>query len=387
MFKTVLTAGFAMFSMFFGSGNLVFPLLLGTQTLSQSPYALVGFLVTAVLVPFLGLIAMIAFEGNREKFFATLGSATGFILTFLMLALMGPFGVIPRCITVAYGGLQLAWPTLSFPLFSGFFCIVTGFLIWKPGKVVSIIGLVLTPFKLGGIALLILFGIMYAPTVELSTLAPADAMKLGFGTGYQTMDLLAAFFFSSTVAYYLRDHIKNYTGDKSDLRLLLQSSLVASLIGALLLAVIYTGFMTLGAAYAPHLTTASPEALLAAIAGLTMGKYALIIVSITLATSCLATAVILANLFVAFLREDIAEKRLNITMTNSLSIIATLIATFIVAQLGFAKICTVLGTVLELTYPAFIALACHHILTFWFNINHSKLIFWSVIAVTLWITF
>ena len=153
MLKTVLTAGFAMFSMFFGSGNLVFPLMLGTQTLQHSFSALGGFFITAVIVPFLGLIAMIAFNGDRERFFGTLGKGTGFVLTFLILALIGPFAVIPRCITVAYGGLQLIWPHLSFVGFSAFFCILTGVLIWHPNKVVGIIGLVLTPLKLGGIAL------------------------------------------------------------------------------------------------------------------------------------------------------------------------------------------------------------------------------------------
>lgn len=382
MFKTVLTAGFAMFSMFFGSGNLVFPLLLGTQTLSQYTYAMPGFLITAVLVPFLGLIAMIAFEGNREKFFATLGSHTGFFLTFIMLALMGPFGVMPRCITVAFGGLQLVWPDFSFTIFSALFCILAGLLILKPGKVVSIIGLVLTPFKLGGIVILILFGLYLATPAEISTLNPSDSFSLGFNMGYQTMDLMAAFFFSATIVHYLRHHLK----DKSDIKLLLRSSLGASLMGAFLLTVIYVGFIMLGASYAPHLTTASPEALLASIAELTLGKYALVVVSTTLAVSCLATTVILANLFAEFMRVDIAEERLRLNIPNNLSILVTMGITFVVAQLGFATICKVLGTVLEITYPALIALAIHHILTFWFRINYSKIVFWSVLGLSLILT-
>jgi LIVCS family branched-chain amino acid:cation transporter len=166
-------------------------------------------------------------------------------------------------------------------------------------------------------------------------------------------------------------------------KVLLRSSIAASLIGAVLLTAIYVGFILLGASYAPHLTTASPEALLASIAGLTLGTYALVVVSATLAVSCLATTVILANLFVEFLRVDIAKERLSINLSNSLSIIITLSITFVVAQLGFATICFVLGTVLELTYPALIALAIHHILTFWFKMNHSKIVFWSVLGLSL----
>mgnify|MGYP000367236096 CR=1 FL=1 len=379
MLKAVLTAGFAMFSMFFGSGNLVFPLLLGTQTLSHSFYAMCGFFLTAVLVPFLGLISMIAFDGNREKFFMTLGSATGFVLTFLMLALMGPFGVIPRCITVAYGGLQLVWPTLSFPVFSGLFCFLVGALIWKPNKVVSIIGIFLTPLKLGGIVILILFGLYFAAPIEGATLPTSHAFTTGFSMGYQTMDLIAAFFFSSTIVAYLREHME----DRSDKKLLLTSSVLASLIGACLLTAVYLGFVTLGASYAPHLTNASPEALLAAIASLTMGKYALVIVSATLAVSCLATAVILADLFAEFVRIDISRERLGFELPRGLSTVLAMGTTFLVAQLGFSKICQVLGGVLEVAYPALISLAIHHILHFWFQYNYSRSLFWGVLALSL----
>ena len=383
MLKTVLTAGFAMFSMFFGSGNLVFPLMLGTQTLHHSTSALGGFFITAVIVPFLGLIAMIAFKGDRERFFGSLGNPTGFILTFLILALIGPFAVIPRCITVAFGGLQLIWPNLSFAGFSAFFCILTGTLIWRPNKVVGIIGLVLTPLKLGGIALLVLCGLLFAPTIQGGAVQSMQAFSMGLSTGYQTMDLMAAFFFSSTIVIYLRDHLpQSGRNDKEKQSLLLKCSISASLIGAILLTLIYAGFVHLGAAYAPHLTNAQPEALLAAIGGLTLGGHALVIVSITLAVSCLATAVILATLFMSFLKEDICENRLNLNLSNAFSIVITMGVTFVIAQLGFSKICSLLGTVLEWAYPALIALACHHIATLWFKINYSKPLFWGILSLS-----
>lgn len=390
MLKTVLTAGFAMFSMFFGSGNLVFPLMLGTQTLQHATSSLSGFFITAVIVPFLGLISMIAFNGDRERFFSTLGRGTGFILTFLILALIGPFAVIPRCITVAYGGLQLIWPTLSFPWFSALFCLLTAGLIWRPNKVVGIIGILLTPFKLGGIGLLVVCGVLFAPPIQEGTMATFQAFTLGLSTGYQTMDLMAAFFFSSAIVQYLREKLtaSGQEGTAPSQSLLMKCSLSASLIGAILLTLIYAGFIHLGAAYAPHLHEAQPESLLAAIGGLTLGSHALSIVSITLAVSCLATAVILATLFMSFLKEDIAEKRLNVRLSNGMSIAITIGITFVIAQLGFSKICSLLGTVLEVAYPALIALACHHIMTFWCKkINYSKFLFWGILGLSLFLSF
>ena len=211
-----------------------------------------------------------------------------------------------------------------------------------------------------------------------------QAFSSGMSTGYQTMDLMAAFFFSSTIVLYLRDHLpKSGSNEKDTQSLLMKCSMIASLIGALLLTLIYAGFVHLGAAYAPHLHESQPEALLASIGGLTLGSHALAIVSITLAVSCLATAVILANLFMAFLKDDIAEKRLGLNLSNALSIILTIGITFVIAQLGFSKICSLLGTVLEYAYPALIALACHHISTFWFKkINYSKPLFWGILCLS-----
>ena len=121
--KTVVTAGFAMFSMFFGSGNLVFPLLIGKEALHQYPVAILGLLVTAVLVPFLGLISIILFDGNYRTYFERLGTIPAFLLIAIILMLIGPFGVVPRCITVAYGGFSLIYPNLAISSFSLLFCL------------------------------------------------------------------------------------------------------------------------------------------------------------------------------------------------------------------------------------------------------------------------
>ncbi len=137
--RVILTAGFAMFSMFFGSGNLVFPLLIGTQTLDVSTYSTLGLILTAVIVPFLGLFGMILYNGNTRDYFDKLGRIPSFLLILAMLSLMGPFGVVPRCITVAYGGLNVLYPTLPFDWFSAGFCALITILIWKSNRVVDVI--------------------------------------------------------------------------------------------------------------------------------------------------------------------------------------------------------------------------------------------------------
>jgi LIVCS family branched-chain amino acid:cation transporter len=368
-----------MFSMFFGSGNLVFPLLIGKEALHQYPVAILGLLVTAVLVPFLGLISIILFDGNYRTYFERLGKIPAFLLIAIILMLIGPFGVAPRCITVAYGGFNLIYPDLTITTFSFLFCLTIAALIWSRNRVVDIIGLFLTPFKLGGIVVLILFGLWYGEQPLENGLSAGESFKTAFFMGYQMMDLMAAFFFSSTIVYYLRSHLS--TGE--DPKVLMKMSISASLIGALLLSLAYIGFVALGAKYAPHLQNANSEQLLVAIGGHALGYFAKPVIAIVLAIGCLATAVILSTLFTDFLTQDVTKERLK----RPYAILITVAITFFVSLLGFSTIASILEGILYLAYPALIALAIMNIIGRLMPTNGSSRIrtqwvFWSVLSVT-----
>src|SRR5579872_2320269 len=99
----IISTGLAMFSMFFGSGNLVFPLVVGQTSEGHFGFAAIGILITGVLVPFLGILAMLLFNGSSKDFFGRLGNPAVFWFPLIALSLMGPFGVLARCITVAHG--------------------------------------------------------------------------------------------------------------------------------------------------------------------------------------------------------------------------------------------------------------------------------------------
>jgi LIVCS family branched-chain amino acid:cation transporter len=371
--KIVLTAGFAMFSMFFGSGNLVFPLLIGTQTLSQFPIATLGLIITAVIVPFLGLIGMVLFQGDYQKYFSSLGKVPSFLLIFAMLALMGPFGVVPRCITVAFGGVSLVFPGLPFWVFSFIFCTAIILLIWQKNKIIEIIGLFLTPLKLGSILLLLACGLWLSNPAPESQIPETEAFLTGLFQGYQTMDLMAAFFFSSATYFYLKNNMQN----KGDEKCLLRLSIIASCIGAALLSVAYIGFVSLGAKYSPYLQGVKPEEILITITGQALGAYAKPVLAFTLAIACLATAVILSTLFVDLLQIDIFKNK--ISRPQSISITSGI--TFGISLLGFATICKWLGTILELAYPALIALAIANILQSQLNWRQGRFSFWIVLLI------
>ncbi len=374
--KVLLTAGFAMFSMFFGSGNLVFPLLIGTQSLDAYPWAIVGLLVTAVLVPFLGLIGVVLYQGSRHAYFGGLGDRGAFFLTAIILSLLGPFGVVPRCITVAYGGVELMAPEFPVWLFSMLFCLLMAALIWVRHKIVTLIGRVLTPWLMLGVVLVIIAGLLEGEPADVATLSSLQALSYGLLKGYHTMDLLAAFFFATTTVYYLKAYVSAEGGST---RKLLGMSLGASVIGASLLALVYVGFVSLGARYASSLQEVPPNDYLVVIAGQAMGDLAIPVVAVTIGLACLTTGAILSALFADFVYHDVSLRRIRRTW----AILATLGISFVFSLVGFTTISVWLGAILEVMYPALIALALANIVQLRVQRNLGKPAFWGVFAVSL----
>lgn len=373
--KAVFIAGFAMFSMFFGSGNLVFPLAVGVQAVDKAPCAIIGMLISGVLVPFLGLLGVILYKGNRVEYLASIGKIPAFLLAFSMLALMGPFGVIPRCILVSYGGLKLFLSNVPLVPFALAFCVLTLLLVWKHHRIIPILGKILTPWLLGCIGVLIVGGLIYGPSISYSTQVSGKAFLEGFWTGYQMMDLLAAFFFSAATVAYIHD----YLGKNEKQSELVKLSVKASLLGAGLLGVVYVGFILLGAGFSDSLKSVEPAQYLVAVAQETVGSLAAPVASITIILACLTTATILTMLFADFLREDILHKKI----PNQIALIITLVISFFVSMVGFESLANWIANILEVAYPALIALTVANIVKKLWQVDCSRWAFWITFFVTL----
>ena len=344
--RLVLTAGFAIFSMFFGSGNLVFPLMVGVASQSQFHTASLGLLITGIAVPFLGLLGMLYYSGNRHLFFKSLSSPIAFFLTFAMLGLLGPFAVVPRCTIVAHGGISLIAPECTPTVFNALFLLATTFLAWKKTRIIEIIGAFLTPWLLGGIIAIIIAGLVFGPDINPSTLTDREAFTKGLHQGYQTMDLLAAFFFSATTVTFIASALTSH----EDKRHLERLSITSCLIGAFLLAIVYMGFVGLGAKFSPLLQSITPEKLLVVIAQHSLGDFALPIAAIIIGLACLTTAAILTSLFADFLHQDILQKKIS----RHIALIATVLLAYTLSLVGFATLASWIALILGISYPALI---------------------------------
>jgi LIVCS family branched-chain amino acid:cation transporter len=355
--KAALIAGFAMFTMFFGSGNLVFPLYIGTQNIEHFYMAFIGLIITGVLLPFSGLYSMIMLKGDRDAYFDRIGRIPSFMMVAIMLSLMGPFGVLPRCIIVAHTGIELIFPELSLHIFAAAFCVLAALVIWNHHYVVEIIGKWLTPFLAGGLLLLIIFGIIAEPKTptNIPDISIFASFKSGVLTGYQTMDLLAGFFFGITTIEYL------YMRAGENRLLLNRMSTIACIVGGSLLALVYLGFVYLGSKYSSLISDLNTEKLLISIAYHTLGEYAAPVIGVTIAMACFTTGVVLTLLFSEFFAEKINIRKLN----RHVMIIITLAIAYAMTFLGFAAIASFLATILVVLYPALIALAFSSILDYY----------------------
>ncbi|MBA4283657.1 MAG: hypothetical protein C0432_05125 [Candidatus Puniceispirillum sp.] len=362
-----------MFSMFFGSGNLTFPVLIGIEAQSSFIFSVLGFILTGVCLPLIGLLGIMFWEGDKNKYFSKLGKIPSFILTLIMLLLMGPIGIIPRSASLIHGSFETLIPSLSIVVFNFFFCILIAALIWQKNRVIEIIGIYFTPIKLGSIIGLIVISLVVANHTLTSGTPALDNIEAGIKAGYQTLDLIASFFFGSAIYGYIKQKISAQHPNTPESELkesIFKCSVKASFIGGGLLSLCYIGFVILGAKYAPHLAdiTGQKEKFLMVIAKVAMGNYAGIFVAITLFVSCLATCTIVASLFSDYLYEDIFKKKI----TREIAIVLTMGLSFTVSLLGFEAIYILLGTLLEWIYPLLMVYAIYMLVTSLMNYNKKN---------------
>jgi LIVCS family branched-chain amino acid:cation transporter len=345
----ILSTGLAMFSMFFGSGNLVFPLIVGQMSEGHFGLAALGIFLTGVLVPFLGILAMLLFKGSSHDFFIRFGKPATFWFPLVALSLMGPFGVLARCITVAHGAFQLVLPNTPLWIFSLISCGALFFLTIRKNRIISLLGSILTPFLLLSLATIVLCALNGSPLPSTESFEGGwKSFSTGIFQGYQTMDLLAAFFFS----IFVIKHLQNHLGPEENPTKSLPIFLKASLVGALLLSTVYFGLVLMGAVYAPELSLVPPQEMLGFVAQKTLGPWAAPVVCVAVILACLTTAIILTSLFADFLRKEVTKNQI----PPYIAVITTLIIAFFTSTLEFSGIARVIGPILEVIYPALIVL-------------------------------
>ncbi|WP_394862854.1 branched-chain amino acid transport system II carrier protein [Paraclostridium bifermentans] len=348
--KDILIIGFALFSMFFGAGNLIFPPYIGISSGSSWLISFLGFILADVGIILLSIIA-ISKAGSLQNVIGRAGKKFGITLEFLMMLCLGPILVIPRtgATTFEMSILPLA-KNFNPVLFSVIFFSITLLLTIKPTKVMDIIGKFLTPILLLSLAFLIVKGIV-SPIGNLEDVNSSDLFITGVTQGYQTMDALGI---GGIVALIMTSLVsKGYTDKNENISLAIKSALIAC-VG---LTVVYGGLTFLGAtASSLYDTNISQTALLINITHQLLGSTGTIMLAVVVGFACLTTSIGLTSVTGKFF-EDFTNKKLKYEHI----VIFICVFSAIVSNFGVDKIIQIAIPILSLIYPVTIVLVVMNI--------------------------
>lgn len=283
----VLVSALALFSMFFGAGNLIFPSTLGSMVGDKYLSSIAGFLITAVGIVMLGVVAATKAGGGIEDIAGKLGSKLSYLFGTVILLSIGPLLAIPRTAATTFEVIQASLiPGLN-PIISSiiFFAIVL-FFVFNPTNIVDNLGRFLTPALITILAI-ILFKGFTQPLGPIVNTNFENVFGKSFVEGYQTMDALAALVFTSIIikSFYQ----KGITDRKEIVSLTIKSAIIAS-IG---LCVIYGGLLYIGATTTTINGSADMSRVerLVFIARGLLGNFGSVAMSLAMALACLTTAI------------------------------------------------------------------------------------------------
>ena len=296
-FKEYIYVASMLFGMFFGAGNLIFPVYMGQVAGRNMWAAVLGFLITGVGLPLLGVAALgISRSNGLFDLSHKVGRPYAFFFTCALYLTIGPFFAIPRCATTSFTvGLEQILPHddkswLYLLLFSLLFFAVTLVLSLRPGKILTYVGKVLTPCFLVFLAIMVFVTILH-PTTSIGAVEPQGAYAAqpfftGFLEGYNTMDALASLAFGIIVVQVIR----GLGIEDSDA--VAGNTVLSGIFSCLFMGLIYAAIALVGAQSRGALAPAANGGIaFAQVAKLHLGTAGLLVLAATVTLACLKTAV------------------------------------------------------------------------------------------------
>lgn len=354
--KESILVGSMLFGMFFGAGNLIFPVHMGQLAGTNVWPAILGFVLTGVGIPLLGVACLGA--SKKDSLFdlaGLVGDKYKYFLTTILYLTIGPFFAIPRCASTSFtiglkplvGDNNIIIAQLIFTLI--FFAIVLFFSL-RPSGIMTWVGQYINPIFLIFLAILIIVSFIN-PLGKITTVTPDEAyisnpFFKGFIEGYGTMDAIAALAFGITIIRVVRDlGIK----DETDVAV---NTVKAGAIGCALMAIIYIlttlmGTMSRGV----YETTSNGGEALAQIANHYFGKFGINFLLAVVTLACIKTAISLviscSEMFYKMFPKFLSEKTWAVVFT---------VFSFIISNFGLTAIITYAIPVLMFLYPLTISI-------------------------------
>ncbi|WP_125153143.1 branched-chain amino acid transport system II carrier protein [Clostridium rectalis] len=284
--KNILITGFALFSIFFGAGNLIFPPTLGFVAGDKWIWIMVGFLLTCISLPLIGIISVAVCGGTTDKLTSKVSNNFGKILCSIIMLSIGPMFCIPRTGATTFElGVEPLFTNVSPVIVSILYFTITLIFVINESSVVDKVGTILTPFLLITLVAIILKAIFVPMGAPINTMIDKPFSK-GFTEGYQTMDAIGSIIVAQMVIQSLIK--KGYKNGKDQIRMVVKSGIIS----AICLGFVYGGLVYIGSTasgVAPK--DATRTGLLIFVMERLLGSSSKIIFGIAISIACLTTAV------------------------------------------------------------------------------------------------
>lgn len=360
--QDILALAFMTFALFVGAGNIIFPPIVGLQAGPNVWTAALGFLVTAVGLPVVTVIALAKVGGSMDALSSPIGKVAGSILAAVCYLAVGPLFATPRTATVSFevGLAPLTGDSATaLFLYSLVYFLVVLWVSFYPGRLLDTVGRFLAPLKI--IALAVLGVAAFAlPAGDIGVAEPAYAaapFSQGFINGYLTMDTLGALVFGIVIVNAIRSR-----GVDSP-RLITRYAIIAGMIAGVGLALVYISLFRLGSgSHAVAAGASNGAAVLHAYVQHTFGSLGSGFLAVLISVACLVTAVGLTCACAEYF-----EKVLPLSYNTQVVLLAGF--SLVVSNLGLTNLIMFSIPVLTAIYPPCIVLVA---LSFCSGFWHSQ---------------
>jgi len=352
--KDIIVAGAALFAMFFGAGNLIFPTALGFLSGTSWFFCMLGFFITGVGLPILGVAALAKSGGSLDRFAGRVSPLFARVMGTGIVLAIGPFLAIPRTGATVYEiGIKPLFPGVSPLTTSIVFFAIALFFALKPSSIVDKIGKYLTPILFLIIGMIIIKGVA-SPMGHPIGKGLTQPLARGFIEGYQTMDALASILFAGLILSAIA--AKGYKTVEEQIKLTCKAGLIAGT-GLML---VYGGLLFLGATASGVFEAGISKAdLIVSITNTIFGAAGQTAMCLAVSAACLTTSIGLAAVVGSWF-----EKLTHGKLGYEPVVIVTVIFSTLISVSGVEKIVNFSVPLLIIAYPIVIILIA---LTLWGN--------------------